>query len=165
MKKTQDIQKETMTELAWKELIEAIKPRDISVGVMNGIVTLSGTVDSYSKRTMAEHIVSGVTGVKSIINALEVKLPAADRKKDEELTDSILDAFIKNFNEPEETFAMKIENNWLTILGEVENSHGQKVPVQGKVCKLEEVNASGSKTSHHPAIITNHEFAYWEIFG
>ena len=164
MKPNQDIQKDTMTELAWKELIQAIKPRDISVSVSQGNVTLSGTVDNYSKKLIAERIVSGVSGVTTIINNIVVKISTNLRKKDEELTDSILNAFIKEFNEPEETFAMKIENDWLTIVGEVENTKGQKISVQGKVCRLEEI-AEKNKKAHHPSIITNQELAYWEIFG
>ena len=164
MKTTQDIQKNAMTDQAWKELIQAIKPRDISVNVNRGMVTLSGSTDSYARKIMAEQIVSTVTGVKSILNLIEVKLMSVDKKSDEELTDNILNAFIKGFNEPDETFAMKIENDWLTIMGEVENESGKKVSVKGYVCELVEAGSNKKNTSH-PALMTTQDLAYWEIFG
>ena len=164
MKTTFDNQKNAMTDQAWKELILAIKPRDISVSVNNGMVTLSGTTDSYARKISAEQIVSSVTGVKSIINLIEVKLLSVDKKSDGLITDAILNAFVKNFNEPEETFAMKIENDWLTIMGEVENELGKKVAVKGYVCELVEAG-SNKKNTAHPALITTKDMAYWEIFG
>lgn len=45
---------------------------DISIGVNQGTVTLSGTVDSWQVRYLVEDIVSGVRGVKNIENALLV---------------------------------------------------------------------------------------------
>jgi len=164
MNPTKDNQKSAMTDQAWKELIQAIKPRDISVTVNKGMVTLNGSTDSYARKIMAEQIVSSVTGVKSILNLIDVKLTSTDKKSDEELTDNILNAFIKGFNEPDETFAMKIENDWLTIMGEVENESGKKVSVKGYVCELVETG-SDKKNSSHPALMTTKDLAYWEIFG
>jgi|GEM_PF-6879635 len=165
MKTRQDIQKDEMTDLAWKELIQAIKPRDIAISVVNGAVKLSGTVESYSKKMLAEQIVASVTGVRSIVNAIEVKLPGMHKRKDEELTDAILDAFVSDFNEPEEALTISIEKDWLMIMGEVQNNLGSKVSVQGKLCKLEEINNKNKGPVNHPAVITNQELAYWEIFG
>ncbi len=165
MKPKQDIQKDEMTELAWKELIQAIKPRDISVSVINGSVKLSGTVENYSKKILAEQIVASVTGVKSIVNTIEVLLNGADKRKDQELTDSILDAFTTDFNEREDAFAMSIENDCLTIMGEVQNSLGEMISVKGKLCRLEEISTKTSRALNHPAVITSSELAYWEIFG
>ena len=165
MKTTKDLQKDAITDLAWKELIQAIKPRDISVSVINGSVKLSGTVEDYSKKILAEQIVSSVTGVKSIINTIEVKLPGMAKRKDEELTDAILDALVKNFDETSDDFSMTIENDWLIVKGDAETLSGKKVPVQGKVCKLEQINTKSEAPSSYPAIITTNEIAYWEIFG
>ncbi|MFO7615408.1 MAG: BON domain-containing protein [Bacteroidales bacterium] len=47
----------------------------ISVMVRNGIVTLSGTVDSYLERSEAEWVASGVEGVYNVNNILDVNYP------------------------------------------------------------------------------------------
>jgi osmotically-inducible protein OsmY len=46
MKKDKEIQKNVMDELNWVPLLNAT---EIGVSVINGIVTLAGTVDSYAK--------------------------------------------------------------------------------------------------------------------
>ncbi|WP_317898046.1 BON domain-containing protein [Aurantibacillus circumpalustris] len=165
MKTINETQKDSLTENAWMELIDAIKPRDISISVNHGLVTLYGTVTNYSKKLLTEQIVAGVKGVKSIVNRLEVRLNTRDMKNDEELKGDILDAFIKTINEPEETFILKIENEWLMLVGDVKNNLGNKVAVKGKLCKLEEINKNEKRAKHHPAVITTEEMAYWEIFA
>src|SRR5690242_6603698 len=45
----------------------------ISVKVDNGVATLKGTVNSAEKKAKAEEITSKVSGVKSVVNNLEVK--------------------------------------------------------------------------------------------
>jgi len=164
MNSTEYTSKNAPTDQAWKELIQAIKPRDISILVNEGVVTLKGTADSYSKKLLAEQIVASVTGVKGIQNHIEVKLKNADGKKDVEITDNILNAFVQNFNAPQEEFSLQIENNWLVVEGVAKNNQGESVELSGKLCLLEEKNIRKS-TSHHPAVVTNQDFAYWEIFG
>ena len=90
--------KQELTEKAWEDFIKAINPSDISIQVENGTVTLNGTVDSYARKLLAEQIVSGVTGVKSIINELQVRILATAKKKDTELLDVVLDALNKDFD-------------------------------------------------------------------
>jgi len=45
----------------------------ISVKVDNGVATLKGTVNSAEKKAKAEEITRKVSGVKSVVNSLEVK--------------------------------------------------------------------------------------------
>jgi hypothetical protein len=47
MKPLQEQKKDGMNAFAWNELIQAIRPREISVSVING------TVNSYSKKVLA----------------------------------------------------------------------------------------------------------------
>jgi hyperosmotically inducible protein len=46
----------------------------ISVKVDNSVATLKGTVNSAEKKAKAEEITGKVSGVKSVVNNLEVKL-------------------------------------------------------------------------------------------
>lgn len=56
------------------ELISApdVKARKIDVDVLNGVVTLTGIVESESEVRRAEEIALGVEGVKSVTNYLSV---------------------------------------------------------------------------------------------
>jgi hypothetical protein len=160
----QDVNKQIESELAWKELIEAIKPRTIDVQVDEGVVTLSGVVDSYSKKMNTEHIVSNLPGVRVIQNYMEVTLTDSNKKENSELTNDILTALVKNSTQAEENFAFEIENEWLTIIGEAQNSQGHKVLLKGKICKLEEVGSAKNNVSAKIEESIASDWAYWEIF-
>ena len=47
----------------------------VSAMVKDGVVTLTGEVESETLKTLAETSVSGVKGVKSIVNSVTVKPP------------------------------------------------------------------------------------------
>jgi osmotically-inducible protein OsmY len=45
----------------------------VKYDVKNGVVTLTGHVNSQSKRTMVEKLASDVPNVKQVVNELEVR--------------------------------------------------------------------------------------------
>ena len=57
---------------------------EIAVAGDGGIVTLRGTVASFSQRRAAERDARAVDGVDEVINHLKVKPPGADRREDDE---------------------------------------------------------------------------------
>jgi osmotically-inducible protein OsmY len=54
-------------------LIQNRIPGDIHHTSNNGVVTLSGTVDSESSRAQAEQVVSAVPNVQQVVNELQIK--------------------------------------------------------------------------------------------
>lgn len=52
---------------------------DIRVTAAEGIVTLSGTVDSWAERQLAGTVAKGVRGVKGVTNDIQVKAPGTIR--------------------------------------------------------------------------------------
>ena len=62
-----------------------VQSTEINVSVKNGILTLSGFVDSYVKKYDAEMAAKRVEGVKAVVNELQVKLPSADERTDEDI--------------------------------------------------------------------------------
>src|ERR1700688_4406625 len=67
-----EIQQGVLRELEWEP---QVKSTEIGVAVQDGVVTLSGFVDSYAKKYAAERAAKRVYGVKAVANDLEVKLP------------------------------------------------------------------------------------------
>ena len=67
----QEIQKDVMAELRWDAQIQ---PNEIGVAVKDGVVTLTGWVESYLKRWAAEDAARRVAGVKAVANDLEIQL-------------------------------------------------------------------------------------------
>ena len=54
-----------------------LKTRDISIIAQNGLVVLSGQVNSEDEKASAEHLAAAVGGVKQVINQLAVIRPSA----------------------------------------------------------------------------------------
>jgi osmotically-inducible protein OsmY len=45
----------------------------VKYDVKNGVVTLTGTVNSQTKRSMVEKLATGVPNVQQVVNELQVK--------------------------------------------------------------------------------------------
>ena len=73
------IQADVMSELKWEP---RVKPNEVGVAVKDGVVTLTGWVDSYIKRWAAEEAAHRVRGVKAVANDIEVRLSTTDQKTD-----------------------------------------------------------------------------------
>jgi hyperosmotically inducible protein len=54
-------------------LIQNTLHHDVKYSVMNGVVTLTGEVNSPDKRTFAEKVATGVPNVQQVVNSLQVK--------------------------------------------------------------------------------------------
>lgn len=64
---------DVMNELQWEPTIHAA---EIAVAVKDGVVTLSGHVDSYAKKGAAERAVKRVSGVKAIAEEIRSRFLA-----------------------------------------------------------------------------------------
>lgn len=53
-----------------------LKTRDISVIAKNGLVTLSGQVNSEDERALAERLAAAEPGVKNVIDELAIVVPS-----------------------------------------------------------------------------------------
>ena len=70
MKTDIDIQRDVLAELKWDPEVE---PTDVGVEVDDGIVTLTGTVDSYWAKLAAERAALRVDSVRAVANDIVVK--------------------------------------------------------------------------------------------
>lgn len=89
----------SMTDLELKKEVEAelnFEPsRDaaaIGLAVKDGIVTLTGHVDSYWAKIAAERAASRVAGVKAVANDLDVRLPTSSERTDEDIARAVINA-------------------------------------------------------------------------
>src|SRR5260221_2192865 len=76
------IQADVMAELKWEP---RVAPNEIGVAVKDGVVTLTGWVDSYTKRWAAEEAAHSVRGVKAVANDIEVLLLTCDQRTDADI--------------------------------------------------------------------------------
>lgn len=120
MKSESQIQRDVMEELKWEATINAMSPAEIGVSVKNGVVTLTGIVDTYSKKMAAEKAAKKVGGVQAIANEVEVKLPGAFIRTDTEIAEAVLRALQWNTAIPDDKIKVKVEKGWVTLEGELE---------------------------------------------
>lgn len=120
MKTDAVIKEDVLDELAWQPNIDETQ---IGVIVEDGVVTLSGVVNSYSKKLSAEKAVKNVEGVKAVALDIEVKYGADFKKTDKEIAKAIVDAFDWNSSVPEDEITVKVENGWVYLSGEVQWSY------------------------------------------
>ena len=111
-----EIKEDVLDELAWQPNIDET---EIGVIVEDGVVTLSGVVDSYAKKTAAEKAVKGVMGVKALAGDIEVKFGNAYKKTDKEIAKAVVDALEWSSSIPEKDISIKVEDGWVYLSGEV----------------------------------------------
>jgi osmotically-inducible protein OsmY len=97
----------------------SLDPRQIGVTVTDGVVTLRGEVAAYVEELRAVRAVERVRGVRGIVDQLEVHIGAAP--SDTELARMALDVLRWNAEVPDENLRVKVENGWITLVGEVEH--------------------------------------------
>ena len=92
---------------------------EIGVTAKAGVVTLSGIVDSYSKKINAENVVKKVKGVKILVEDIEIHYGHSYKKNDSEIAKDILKAWEINWEVPGDRIQAKVEDGWITLTGEV----------------------------------------------
>lgn len=116
MKNNQELQTDVQNAIKWEPLLHAA---EIGVTAKDGIVTLTGEVDSYSKKLEAENAAKKVIGVKALVEKIEVKFPNTWSKTNLEIADEVLDALKSNWAVPKDKVTVKVEDGWVTLEGEL----------------------------------------------
>jgi len=112
------LQTNVIAELKWEPLL---REAEIGVSAKDGIITLTGTVDSYGKKTEAEDAVKRVAGVKAVVEKIEIRYSGSGAKKsDADIATEIVNAFKWNWEFPGDKIKARVEKGWVTLEGELE---------------------------------------------
>jgi osmotically-inducible protein OsmY len=111
----QEIQKDVLAELKWDAQVQ---PNEIGVSVKDGVVTLTGWVDSYLKKWSAEEAAHRVSGVKAVANDIEIKLPA--ERTDGDIAAAAVNALEWDAFVPSDKVQVTVSKGWVTLKGDVE---------------------------------------------
>ena len=111
------LQEDVLAELKWEPRIQ---PNEVGVTVKDGVVTLTGTVDSYSKRYAAEQAAHRVRGVKAVANDIDVKLFTTSERSDADIAAAAVHALEWDAFVPIEKLDVTVSKGWVTLRGEVE---------------------------------------------
>jgi osmotically-inducible protein OsmY len=111
------IQLDVLEELKWDARVQ---PNEIGVAVKDGIVTLTGWVDSYVKKWAAERAAQRVRGVRAIANDIEVRLPTDAERTDTDIAAAAVRALAWDAFVPEDQVKVTVSNGWVTLKGEAD---------------------------------------------
>jgi osmotically-inducible protein OsmY len=92
-----------------------ITSKQVGVTAQDGVVTLTGFVESYPERLAAEKATKRVYGVRAIANDLKVRLPY--EVTDTEIANNVLHAMRTNVNVPDERIKITVRDGWVTLEG------------------------------------------------
>jgi len=117
MKTDTQLKKDVSDELEWEPSINAT---NIGVAVHNGVVTLSGHIQTFAEKAAIERVVQRIDGVKAMALELDVKLAPGHQRNDTEIAESARVAMQAQALVPADKITMKVEHGWVTLNGEVE---------------------------------------------
>ena len=117
MRADSQIQKDVMDELKWSPYLNS---SEIGVAVKNGIVTLSGITDTYSKKLAAERAAKRIAGVKAVAMDIQVGISPTFRKTDAEIAAAVMNALKWRSDVQEDKIQVKVEDGAVKLEGEVE---------------------------------------------
>ena len=113
----EQIQRDVLDELKWDARVQT---NEIGVAVKDGIVALTGWVDSFAKKWVAERAAHRVHGVMAVVNDIEVRLPGSAERSDEDLALAATRALEWDTLVPMENVELTVSKGTVTLRGEVE---------------------------------------------
>jgi osmotically-inducible protein OsmY len=111
------LQQAVLAELKWEPSVTATH---IGVVANAGVVTLSGHVGSFAEKLAAEAAARRVKGVKALAEEIEVRLPFAAKKTDEEIATAALERLAWDVSVPSDAVKVKVEKGRITLTGQVD---------------------------------------------
>ncbi len=120
MKNNAELQTDVQDAIKWEPLMHAA---EIGVTVKDGVVTLTGTVDSYGKKLEAEKAAKNVSGVKAVVEKIEVEFPHSWSRTDNDIAVEVLNALKSNWLVPADKVKVKIEDGWVTLDGQLHHNY------------------------------------------
>jgi osmotically-inducible protein OsmY len=99
--------------------------QDLGVIVSDGIVTLTGSVDTPAERLAAEYAVKGVAGVKGIADEIQVR--QVSPLNDTEIARNTVHALESQPLVPRDQIMVTVSEGWVKLEGHVEWMYEKKV--------------------------------------
>jgi osmotically-inducible protein OsmY len=117
MKTDAQLQEDVMNELKWEPTIHVA---EIGVTVKDGVVTLSGNVDSYGKKWAADRAAKRVYGVKEVTEEIKVTLADPHKRDDKDIARSATDVLNLNIWVPSDRVKVMVQDGRVTLSGDVD---------------------------------------------
>jgi osmotically-inducible protein OsmY len=117
METDSQLQLDVIDELKWEP---GLDHENVGVSVNKGVVTLSGTVKSFSEKLLAENTARRVKGVRAIAEDLMVRYDWQPKTGDTEIAKRVADVFEWNSLIPSERIKVTVEDGVVKLEGKVD---------------------------------------------
>jgi osmotically-inducible protein OsmY len=108
------IQQAVLAELGWDT---RVKPTEIGVSVEHGIVTLTGTVESFAKKLAARDAAHRVAGVLDVADDIEVRIPSVFSRTDADIAAAVRRALEWDTFVHDRKVRSTVADGWVTLEG------------------------------------------------
>lgn len=154
MKRTDSgIQQSVLQELKWDT---RVSETEVGVEVETGVVTLTGTVNSWAKKMAAEEAAHRVLGVLDVANDLNVKSPSTIGRTDTDIAHAVRHALDWDVFVPDQFIRSTVAKGWVTLEGDVE-FWSQRTAAENAVRNLAGVNGISNAIVVKPPSSTVHD--------
>lgn len=117
MKTDSDLKRDVLSELLWDPLVSDTK---VGVTVNEGVVTLTGHLDTYAEKVAAKRAAERVSGVKAIAVEIDVIPAGAHQRSDTEIALAVEHALSWNTSVPQDRVKVAVEKGWVTLMGDLD---------------------------------------------
>jgi osmotically-inducible protein OsmY len=117
MSKDTQLQEAVQAELRWEPSVDGAH---IGVVAREGVVTLTGHVETYAEKHAAEAAAQRVKGVKAVVEEIDVRLPVETRRGDDEIAAAVLERLAWDVALPTDAVQVKVEDGWVALSGAVD---------------------------------------------
>lgn len=143
------VREDVMRELDWEPVVHS---NEIGVGVKDGIVTLSGVVESHAAKRAAERSAARVRGVRAVSSQLEVKPEGPVERSDADIAWAAANVLSWNALVPPGHVSVSVTKGQITLEGTVERRF-QKMAAEDAVANLSGVVGVTNLVTLRPAIL------------
>jgi len=119
MKTDAELKKAVQEELSWEP---SVPDERVGVAVSDGVVTLTGHLDTYIQKDAAQQAAQRVTGVKAVAVELDVVPLGLHQRSDTEIATAIEHHLAWNSTVPQDRIKVTVEKGWVTLSGEVDQN-------------------------------------------
>jgi osmotically-inducible protein OsmY len=113
------IRRNVLEDLRWSPRVNATH---IGVSVRDGVVELTGHVETFAEKLEAEHAALSVKGVNGVAQEILVRLPNESKTSDTELADRAVRLLSWDARLHGEAIKVKVEHGWITLTGQARSS-------------------------------------------
>ncbi len=145
-----ELRRNVESELNWEP---SVNVAESGVAAKDGVVTLTGHVQSYWEKVAAERAAARVCGARAVVNNLEIRLPHSSERTDEDIARAAINRLDWSISVPSDRIKVKVSKGWITLEGTVDWQY-QKTAAEDAVRNLIGVKGVSNLIQVKPQVST-----------